>query len=146
MIETKTQFCGACGIETAFEETEALQELMKIAGNVKSENLHISRDDGVTQEATVRAGVASVETKEIPRSLGAQRLAKLHRGRATDGLVSFATLAGPARHRARPPPCHRCGLVAEGDAERQNLPRPRVERQGLHRPRLKERKKGKEKS
>lgn len=54
-------------LQTAFEETEALQELMKIGGNVKSENLHISRDDGVTQEATVRAGVASVETKEIPR-------------------------------------------------------------------------------
>ena len=52
--------------QTNFVETDALKELLKIAGNLQSQNVTVSRDDGVTQEASARAGVASLERVNVP--------------------------------------------------------------------------------
>lgn len=53
-------------LQTTFVQTAALEELLKISGNVKAEAIATSRDDGVTQQATVHKGVASVERADVP--------------------------------------------------------------------------------
>jgi hypothetical protein len=52
-------------LQTTFVQTVALEELLKLAGNVKAQAISVSTDDGVSQEATVQRGIATVEREGV---------------------------------------------------------------------------------
>lgn len=52
-------------LQTTFVPTAELEQLLKLAGNVKAQAIAVSTDDGVSQEATVQRGIATVEREGI---------------------------------------------------------------------------------
>jgi len=52
--------------QTSFAKDEALDALLAFIGNVKADTNVITRDDGVTQEMTAKAGVANVKRVSLP--------------------------------------------------------------------------------
>lgn len=53
-------------LNTAFVRTGPLEQLIMIVSNVKSEDVRIDEDDGVSQTVTSRAGIAMVENVKLP--------------------------------------------------------------------------------
>ena len=49
-----------------FLATEPQRQLLSIVGNLKDSNTTKFKDDGVTQEVTVKAGIARVEEVDLP--------------------------------------------------------------------------------
>jgi len=54
------------GLQSKFEDTPTRAEILKIIGNVKSENVVTMKDDGVSQKVEVATGAANVDNKIIP--------------------------------------------------------------------------------
>jgi hypothetical protein len=52
-------------LNTCFVETTELKQLIGLASSLTAENVAIAEDDGVSQKATVRSGVALKTTKKI---------------------------------------------------------------------------------
>lgn len=52
-------------VMSLFTETTERADVLKLAGNLKSEAISISEDDGITQTATARAGIAKVAKIEV---------------------------------------------------------------------------------
>lgn len=50
---------------TKFQDTEDRQKLLKVVGNIKSEQVLTSVDNGVSQTVTTRSGVSRVEEVEV---------------------------------------------------------------------------------
>lgn len=59
-------------LQSRFMQTDIRDQLLKIAGNVMDEIAKTSKDDGVTQEITARAGVARLEQIELPNPVTLQ--------------------------------------------------------------------------
>jgi hypothetical protein len=53
-------------IQTRFVDDEHRASLLRFLGNVRTENIKTSKDDGVTQEVTARAGVVGLESVPVP--------------------------------------------------------------------------------
>lgn len=57
-------FCIA--LQSMFVKTDIRDHILKVAGNVSSDQSQKLKDDGVTQEVTARTGVARLETIDLP--------------------------------------------------------------------------------
>ncbi len=55
-------------VRRKFLETEVLSDLLKLVSTIKAEHVETSKDDGITQTATVQSGVVLVERKELKKS------------------------------------------------------------------------------
>ena len=53
-------------LQTAFQETEDLKLILKVAGNVESNSTANYGDDGCTQMTTIKKGIASKENVLVP--------------------------------------------------------------------------------
>lgn len=53
-------------LQSSFIENEDRNKLLKVSGNIKEENVKSIGDDGVSQSATIKTGVASVNEVVIP--------------------------------------------------------------------------------
>ncbi|WP_404989310.1 hypothetical protein [Clostridium culturomicium] len=53
-------------LQSAFVENEDRAKLLKVSGNIKEENVKSIGDDGVSQSAAIKTGVASVTEVVIP--------------------------------------------------------------------------------
>lgn len=53
-------------LQTCFVQDDTVKALLKIAGNVKEENIKQTNDDGVSQTVTARSGVVRVEDVTLP--------------------------------------------------------------------------------
>ncbi len=53
-------------LQAAFVPTEHRNDLLKIVGNIKEENVQQFGDDGVSQQVTAKTGVTAVETVKVP--------------------------------------------------------------------------------
>ncbi|MEG1256880.1 hypothetical protein [Clostridium sp.] len=53
-------------LQSSFEENEDRNKLLKVSGNIKEENVKSVGDDGVSQSAAIKVGVASVAEVVIP--------------------------------------------------------------------------------
>lgn len=53
-------------LQSAFVENEDRTKLLKVSGNIKEENVKSIGDDGVSQSAAIKVGVASVKDVVIP--------------------------------------------------------------------------------
>jgi len=67
--EWKDQESFIISLSTQFRPTDSLRALVKVAGNVTGEEIRVSEDDGVTQEASVRAGVSLKNRADLPSPL-----------------------------------------------------------------------------
>lgn len=56
----------AIALQTSFIQTEAVGKILHIVGNMKQEQVTISKDDGHTQSVDTREGVALAGTADIP--------------------------------------------------------------------------------
>jgi hypothetical protein len=54
------------GVQSQFVETETRAALLKIAGSITAEAIQISEDDGVTQRATAKVGIARQAVVDLP--------------------------------------------------------------------------------
>lgn len=54
------------GVMSQFVDTPTRADLLKVAGSITSEAVHTSEDDGITQRATARVGIARQETVKVP--------------------------------------------------------------------------------
>lgn len=52
-------------LQTTFVPNDEFEKLLKLAGNVKAQAISVSADDGVSQEATIQRGVATVEREGV---------------------------------------------------------------------------------
>lgn len=53
-------------LQAAFVPTEHRNDLLKVVGNIKEENVQQYGDDGVSQQVTAKAGVAAVTDIKVP--------------------------------------------------------------------------------
>jgi len=53
-------------LQSSFIENEDRNKLLKVSGNIKEENVKSVGDDGVSQSAAIKVGVASVAEVVIP--------------------------------------------------------------------------------
>jgi len=56
-------------LQTAFLSSEPQGQLLSIVGNLKDSNTKKFKDDGVTQEVTIKTGITRVEETEIPNPI-----------------------------------------------------------------------------
>ncbi len=53
-------------VQSCFVQDESTAELLKVVGNLKEENVRQIGDDGVSQEVTVKTGIARVANAPVP--------------------------------------------------------------------------------
>ncbi len=56
-------------LNSYFVMTEQLEQLIRIVSNVKSEEIRIDDDDGISQQVTSRSGIARVENVKLPNPI-----------------------------------------------------------------------------
>lgn len=54
-------------LQSAFTQTKERDDLLALLGNIKTENVSTSVDDGVSQQVTVRRGAALVDNTLVPK-------------------------------------------------------------------------------
>lgn len=54
------------GLQSQFVDTETRDAVLKIAGSVTSEAITVSEDDGITQRAAAKVGIARQATIDLP--------------------------------------------------------------------------------
>jgi hypothetical protein len=53
-------------LQTQFHPEQNREKLLAFVGNVKDEILKQEKDDGITQQVTIKAGIAKVDSVEVP--------------------------------------------------------------------------------
>lgn len=53
-------------LQSCFVATDDLEKVLKVVGNIKEENVRTVGDDGISQEVTVKAGIARVGNAVVP--------------------------------------------------------------------------------
>lgn len=53
-------------LKSTFIQTETRDELIKLLGNIKEENVRTSSDDGISQTVAAKTGIATVSTVTLP--------------------------------------------------------------------------------
>lgn len=53
-------------LKSKFEETEQLNQILKLVGNISEENVTKYNDDGITQKVTTKTGIARLEETALP--------------------------------------------------------------------------------
>lgn len=59
-------------LQSRFVRNDDLDQILKVVGNVKEENVRSTGDDGVSQEVTAKTGIASVGNVTVPNPVSLQ--------------------------------------------------------------------------
>ncbi|MBW2342525.1 MAG: hypothetical protein JRF53_00670 [Deltaproteobacteria bacterium] len=82
-------------LQAIFLPTELQRQLLSIVGNLKDSNTTKFKDDGVTQEVTVKAGITRVEETEIPNPIVLQPYRTFFEIGQPESLFVFRLKTGP---------------------------------------------------
>ena len=83
-------------LQAMFLASDPQRQLLSIVGNLKDSNTTKFKDDGVTQEVTVKAGITRVEETEIPNPIVLQPWRTFLEIVQPESLFVFRLKAGPA--------------------------------------------------